>query len=267
MCGAASGPGRGGGWWSAAGQRLPQGRQELTRLWFPFSGAANSEPLPASPPSCTEREGKSLAPGFPGPPPPLALPEKQKEKNQNPRSEQGTRAQSPRAPTFSPQAADERCRSAPPCAPGTGCQARESAIYPGAGAHPAHTRSGRGHGGAKPPPLPSAARPRGHPAPPPGPESGSAPRGSPAGAGGRRGAGSAGRADGECSRPHASGVPAGSPPPPPPCLLPRPRASASSFNAAGRGLSAGGSCCGVCGGCGAAVRRWCCGSDRPAARP
>lgn len=64
-------------------------------------------------------------------------------------------------------------------APRAGLSASPAAIYPGAGAHPAHTRSGRSTAGPEPPPLPSAARPRDQPAPSAGPQSYSAPRGCP----------------------------------------------------------------------------------------
>lgn len=104
-----------------------------------------------------------------------------KKRNKKARSGLRARAELPSGVTESPNFFPRRYRerSLRTRAPRAGLSASPAAIYPGARAHPAHTRSGRSTAGPEPPPLPSAARPRNQPAPSAGPQSHSAPRGCP----------------------------------------------------------------------------------------
>lgn len=272
----------GGGWEGGPAERRGH-RQELTRLPLPFAGAANSEPLPASPRRCKgerEREGENawLSRSSPCSGSPRETKrgrgkkKKTKIKNIN-KSETPGRGRSgvTESPNFF---CSGRARPlGTPLRPGDGLSGggkrylsrRRGAPRP----QPLRSRARRGQA-APPPvpttttpptplhpphthPLPSAARPRRHPAPPPGPAS-SPPR----------------AAAGRGSRPHAGSVRDGAPPLAPlRRLSPHPPPPPASFMRRGGGCQPGAAAAaaGPCGPGGDAGRRDVGGAAGPAIPP
>lgn len=259
---------------AAAGERgaggAPRGsgcrgdRQELTRLPLPLSGAANSEPPPASPPRCGERAegggGEKLGSWLSRSPPFAGAPrETKKRKPETPgRGRRGAAERSHRAPQLLPASGGRALPLGTPLRPGDGLSAegkrylsrRRGAPRP----HALRSRARRGE--AAPPTFRGAAPPPSRPAAGAGERlraAGQPPagrRGPAAGArarrGGRRGLpATCGR------RPRRAYPPPPTPPPPPPSL--RPLLLCGGAGAVGRGAAA--AAAGPCGLRGDARRR------------
>lgn len=273
-------PGEEGAGGAQRGSGCRGDRQELTRLLFPFSSSANSQPLPASPLRCRERERererkrerKSLAPGFPSPPPSPALSKKQKRKIKN--TGRGGSGEPPGAPTFSAKQRTSPAARYPGAPRGRAVRRGKALFIPAQGRTPPTGAQVAGTAGRSLPPTFCGAAPR-----PSRPAAGPGERLRAAGQhpAGRRGPAAAGawmrvRLGGEGaggSRPHTGSVrpaPSTGPPgrPPPPAPFTR-RGGAGAVSRGQRGAGSG--AVRVARRRGAAVRRWCCGPRHPAARP